>query len=180
MTEIRKIHTGMGMFRILRDEMELGRGYLPMKIIPAANGGMAARMIKQGIFEYGAVYTDKKNWNRPETFNQQGRVVHKKYKSSESVFEVDSPRETLFVFANSYYKKWKASVNKINAPVLKVNAAAMAVKIPGGKSTIRFYYDDTMEKLWLFVMLFGMVLYILLYIGEIKKKITFGKKAEKE
>ncbi|MFP4465782.1 MAG: YfhO family protein [Candidatus Goldiibacteriota bacterium] len=163
-------------FRILKDEAELGRGYLALKIIPVNSGKMVLRMIKQGIFEYGAVYPSEKDWKSAAVFEDPGTAVHKKYTPAESVFEINSQKENLFVFAESYYNKWKAQVNGREAEILKVNTAAMAVKVPAGKSTVRFYYDDTGEKFWLFVMLFGLVLYILLYITEIKKKLFSVKR----
>jgi hypothetical protein len=54
--------------------------------------------------------------------------------------EVDARTEAVLVLSDHWYPGWEATVNGTPAPVLRANHALRAVRVPAGKSLVRFEY----------------------------------------
>lgn len=54
--------------------------------------------------------------------------------------EVDSPTTAYLVYIQNYDNDWKAFINGIEAPIIRVNYNFQALKVPKGKSRVEFRY----------------------------------------
>jgi hypothetical protein len=54
--------------------------------------------------------------------------------------ETNAPRRTYLVLSDQYYPGWRASVDGVEAPILRANAVFRAVALPPGAHTVVFSY----------------------------------------
>jgi hypothetical protein len=61
----------------------------------------------------------------------------------EAVAEVNvaSPGGAWLLYADAWHPDWRASVNGEVVPVHQANLAFKAIRVPGGASTVRFWFD---------------------------------------
>lgn len=78
--------------------------------------------------------------------------------------EANLPKEMLMFFSVPYDRGWSATVNGEVAVVEKANIGFMAVRVPEGRSIIRFRYETPGLRLGMTVSLAGLGL-LLLYLG---------------
>ena len=62
-------------------------------------------------------------------------------RATEVVIETHSRQGGLLVLADTYYPGWKATINGVKTPIMRVNLMHRGVLVPPGKQTITFRYQ---------------------------------------
>jgi hypothetical protein len=75
------------------------------------------------------------------------RMISSSFTRQQIDAEVESPRPTLVVFAQTWYPAWQATVDGQPAPLLRANHAFQAVPVPSGRHGVRLEYKDRSFKL---------------------------------
>jgi uncharacterized membrane protein YfhO len=73
----------------------------------------------------------------------------------------------LLVYVENFHKKWKATVNGVDAPISIANYTFMSVAVPKGDSIVEFRYEDPLIK---FLTLAG----LFFYIGMLLSAVVIG------
>ena len=94
--------------------------------------------------------------------------VFKKY--NEISFEVKSEGDSFIVINHGYYKYWKAYIDNIEVPILKVNGVVMGIIVPPGVHKIVLEYKPWYAKFFFFPFIFFFIYLItgLLYFFYLK------------
>lgn len=88
------------------------------------------------------VYADKAGSLKPAS----GSISLSSYDPEELVFDYNSNQENLAVFSDIYYPEhWVATIDNEEVDILRANYVLRALKIPAGKHTIRFKYQDSVS-----------------------------------
>jgi hypothetical protein len=75
------------------------------------------------------------------------RMISSSFTRQQINVEVESPRPTLVIFAQTWYPAWQATVDGQPAPLLRANHAFQAVPVPSGRHGVRLEYADRSFKL---------------------------------
>jgi hypothetical protein len=117
----------------------LPRAYVA-KDVRAASTSEQARSLVLGdtswILRRGAVVEDPDF----QVKGGEGSVSILRYEAEEVVLEADLSRPGLVVLQDEYDPYWRAQIDGINAPILRVNYAFRGVAVGAGTHTIRFWY----------------------------------------
>ena len=95
------------------------------------------------IGENAASKTGLTNLNS-STSDSGGTATIVKDRLNEVAVEVNTPRAAMMVLNDSWDRGWKARVDGVEQPVLKVNYAFRGVVVPEGKHRITFLYRPTL------------------------------------
>lgn len=79
--------------------------------------------------------------------NATGNVTFVTDRSEEVVLSVSADQAGFVVLSDQYYPGWIATVNDVEAPILRVNHAFRAVHVPAGESTVAFRYRPRSVRL---------------------------------
>lgn len=64
------------------------------------------------------------------------------YEPNHLVYHTENPNDGLAVFSEIYYPKgWKATIDGVESPIIRVNYILRALEIPKGNHTIEFIFD---------------------------------------
>ncbi|MBG86150.1 MAG: hypothetical protein CMO80_04535 [Verrucomicrobiales bacterium] len=77
-----------------------------------------------------------------ETNRGRATVSIQSAQSDRFACEVDAAEATVVVFAQSYNSNWRATVNDQPETILHANHAFQAVRVPAGKSSVVFQYEE--------------------------------------
>jgi hypothetical protein len=75
-----------------------------------------------------------------------GTVEVTSYRASDVVLRVNAPAAGFVVLADTYYPGWCASVDGVEADLLRANYSMRAVRVPAGAHEVRFGYEPRL--LW--------------------------------
>ena len=90
----------------------------------------------------------------------------KKYQPNELVYESENVNDGFAIFSEMYYKDgWKATLDGVEAPILKVNYALRGLDLPKGKHEVRFVFEPQVIQTGSRLALASSVLLILLILG---------------
>ena len=70
-----------------------------------------------------------------------GNVRLTRYANSEVVVEVDAPSGGILVLNDVWHPWWRATVDGVEAEILRANAIFRAVAVPPGTHTVRFTFE---------------------------------------
>jgi hypothetical protein len=70
------------------------------------------------------------------------RVLRTRFENSRVEFEVEAAEASLVTVSQTYYHRWRASIDGQPAPLFRANYAFQALQVPGGKHTVRLVYRD--------------------------------------
>jgi hypothetical protein len=70
------------------------------------------------------------------------RVLLTRFENSRVEFEVEAAEASLVTVSQTYYHRWRASIDGQPAPLFRANYAFQALQVPGGKHTVRLVYRD--------------------------------------
>ena len=62
-------------------------------------------------------------------------------RATKVIIEADSKQGGFLVLADTYYPGWKATINGVGTPIMRVNLMHRGVLVPPGKQTITFRYQ---------------------------------------
>jgi hypothetical protein len=79
--------------------------------------------------------------------------------------EASMARAGFLLLLDTYFPGWKATVNGVEAPVLRADYNFRAVQLPAGKSTIRFVYQPESFRLGLILCLAGLAVSAVVILG---------------
>jgi membrane protein YfhO len=103
-----------------------------------------------------------------------GQVKLIKYAPNHLVYESSNDADGLAVFSEIYYKDdWKASIDGIEVPILRVNYVLRALKIPTGKHKIEFTFEPSIYNWANPIMMASSWLIILLIAGTLAFEFGF-------
>ncbi len=71
---------------------------------------------------------------------------------------VDSDRPALLVLAENWFPAWKATVNGVEAPVLRANHTLRAIPVPEGESEVALTYSSASLRFGLLVSLLSLLI----------------------
>ncbi|MCK5651789.1 MAG: hypothetical protein KAJ42_10445, partial [Gemmatimonadetes bacterium] len=71
---------------------------------------------------------------------------------------VDSDRPALLVLAENWFPAWKATVNGVEAPVLRANHTLRAIPVPEGESEVALTYSSGTLRFGLLVSLLSLLI----------------------
>lgn len=83
----------------------------------------------------------KSQKSKEDSVNGIPRVIIEKYTPNYINITVDIDMGGLLFLSDSFYPKWRARVNGIDAEIYRANYAFRAVEIKPGKSVVEFNYD---------------------------------------
>lgn len=72
------------------------------------------------------------------------QIAVKKFNNNELIVDVNMPRQNgaWLVYADSYHKGWKATVNGLSKPIFPAYLAFKAVYLDKGKNTVHFFFHN--------------------------------------
>ncbi len=71
---------------------------------------------------------------------QRPKIMLERYRNTEVVVNVDSPRGGWVVLNDPWQRWWFAEIGGARAPVLRANVLFRAVEVPAGRHTVRFRF----------------------------------------
>ncbi len=92
-------------------------------------------------------------------------------RSTKVVIETHSQQGGLLVLADTYYPGWKATLNGVETPILRVNLMQRGALIPPGKQTVTFRYQP-----W--TLRWGIILSLLGFLALISLICYFSNKTK--
>ncbi len=66
----------------------------------------------------------------------------------------------MLVVSDSFYPGWRALVDGVPRPVLRVDHALQGVLVPAGATTVELVYEPASVKIGLLLSLFGVYLWV--------------------
>jgi hypothetical protein len=87
----------------------------------------------------------------------EARIQNVRIQAHEIGFEVSTPRPTIAVISQADYHWWRATLNRVPAPILRANHAFQAVMIPAGEHQVTLRYTDQSFRLGVAISLLGLV-----------------------
>jgi hypothetical protein len=82
------------------------------------------------------------------------------YSNNSISLEVTTQNDGLLVLSEIFYPEWKATVDKMDAPLLRADYALRAIPVKKGKHAVRCYYDARALRKGLFISLAALALTI--------------------
>ena len=76
-------------------------------------------------------------------------------RATQVVIDVASRQGGLLVLADTYYPGWKAFINSVETPIMRVNMMHRGVLVPPGKQTVTFRYQPGAVRWGIILSLFG-------------------------
>jgi len=93
------------------------------------------------------------DWFRSKVYGQDAllqnaeSIAIDKYTENKLSLTVDSARPSFLVYLQNYDKDWSAYVNGVKTPIVRVNYAFQAVRVPKGRSMVVFRYSSRYKYL---------------------------------
>ena len=88
------------------------------------------------------------------------------YNPNHLIYDSNNVNDGFTVFSEMYYAKgWKATIDGVEAPILKVNYALRGLDIPKGKHKIEFKFEPQVIKTGSTITLITSILLLLMLIG---------------
>lgn len=111
--------------------------------------------------------------SRGELLKNTESIAVDKYTENQLSLSVDSPRPSFLVYLQNFDKDWAVYVNNEKTPVVRVNYAFQAVRVPKGKSSVVFKYSSKYRYL--------LYLHLITAIGSVGMMIfAFGRRRTDE
>jgi hypothetical protein len=76
------------------------------------------------------------------TNRTSARVVRSRFETQRVEFDVEAAEPSLVTLSQTYYHRWRASIDGHPALLLRANYAFQALEVPTGKHTVRLSYRD--------------------------------------
>jgi hypothetical protein len=137
-----------GDYWFARNPGALPRAYVPRE--PRAVGDSAERLRLLGSPDFSpgdVAYLESAEAFPPGPCDADAKIVLDEPRGVD--VEVDAKTAAVLVLSDRWDPGWTASVNGATAPVLRANHALRAVRVPAGKSLVRFRYEPRSFRLGL-------------------------------
>ncbi len=113
------------------------------------------------------------NYQLPVTSNPitgSSNLYYTKYSAGQFAVVAQTPAPAFVVLAEVWYPGWTATVNGVQAQVLRANTAFMAVEVPAGENTIEFQFNSPMVAVGLAITIVTFLIIGLALFGIIRRK----------
>jgi uncharacterized membrane protein YfhO len=83
------------------------------------------------------------------------QFLSREFSANAARLEIESDSDSILVLAQTFHRNWRATINNVDAPVLRANHAFQAIALPAGRSVVRLEYGDEKFSLGLRVSAFA-------------------------
>ncbi|HDQ26058.1 MAG TPA: hypothetical protein ENN43_04850 [bacterium] len=155
--------------KIYMDTQALGRAYFTGNIIRAGAKNSVSASVAPDFNPLVPVVTGGTASLTTEA-EARGSAVIKEYKPGRAVINASADAPGIVVFAEGFFPGWRASVNGLDAEVLRVNHALCGVHVKAGESVIIFEYRERMLLPGFLLFLAAVMVWVVLFVRRMKKK----------
>lgn len=117
-------------YNVFKNRTSFNKAFLVGEIRTAPNDKMLSLMFESDLKRIA--FNDKVTF----TGNGQGKVAVTDYKPNKIELSIESSGKNFLVVTDNFYPGWKAKVNGMEKPVLKINYTFRGLEIPNGKSKV--------------------------------------------
>jgi hypothetical protein len=133
------------------------QGFVAFKVVDNFDASTEAIVSKEDVGAIGQL-----------KYSGEGSIREVKYAPNLLKYSVDVKQDEFAVFSEIYYPYWKAYIDGKEVPIYRVNYLLRGLKLPKGKYTVEFKYEDPIYSKynsisrivsWLLVLLSAGLLY---------------------
>jgi Bacterial membrane protein YfhO len=151
-----------------QNDDSLPRAYLVGDVVNASDREDALTVLSSDAFDPAqSVLLESALPNFRRTGNPSGSVEFLHYASNEAELTVQTLREAILVFSDSYYPGWVAKVDGHDTAIYRANITQRAVVVPAGEHRVLYQFKPTSVLVGFWVSLGALVVFLGCFLAQL-------------